>query len=362
MPTEATLFVEKKQSMSIGSRRVFRLGLILALSLVIAYGMALSAPYIAPIFALLLSVAPKPPPRLKGLLVLVALAALTTGTGLLIIPLLINYPSTAILVVLLALFLSTYITVSLGQALVGMLLTIGITLISAVGTVSFVLAVEVIKALLFGIAIAIVCQWLVYPFFPEDSDLPAAPAVPADNEDSLWITLRATLIVMPVYLLCLTNPSMYMPLIMKAVSLGQQSSVVDTKVAAKVLLGSTLMGGVLAVFFWFALKLNVNLWMFFLWMLLISIVVAAKIYGLSASKYSADFWVNALVTMLILLGPAVADSASGKDVYHAFTVRMSLFVIVTIYAWVTVLAFDHLRSRRRRAGSPVPTAVVTSPV
>jgi hypothetical protein len=37
--------------------------------------------------------------------------------------------------------------------------------------------------------------------------------------------------------------------------------------------------------------------------------------------------------MLILLGPAFEDSASGKDVYAAFAVRMGLFVAVTLYAW-----------------------------
>jgi len=360
MPIEATRFRRHKQGMSIGARRVFRLGLVVSLATAIAYGMALPLPYLAPIFALLLTVEPKPPPGAKGLLVLIALAALTTGTGLLIIPLLINYPFAAILVVLVALFLSTYLTVSLGQSAVGMLLTVGITLISAVGTVSFVAAIEVIKALLFGIAITILCQWLVYPFFSEDPGEAVAPEAPADNEDSLWITVRATLIVMPAYLICLSNPMMYMPLIMKSVSLGQQSSVVDTRAAARILLGSTMMGGVLAILFWFALKLNVNLWMFFLWMLLIGMLVAAKIYGLSASKYSADFWSNAIVTMLILLGPAVADSVSGKDVYHAFVVRMGLFIAVTVYALITVLALDSLRASRRKSRSSI-AAVQAAP-
>jgi hypothetical protein len=361
MPLEATRFPEKRQGMSIGSRRVFRLGLVVSLATAIAYAMALPLPYMAPIFAILLTLAPKPPLGAKGLLVLIALAALTTGTGLLIIPLLTNYPFTAILVVLVALFLSTYITVSLGQSAVGMLLTIGITLISAVGTVSFVGAIEVIKALLFGIAITILCQWLVYPFFPEDPGEAVAPEAPADDENSLWITLRATLIVMPVYLICLTNPSMYMPLIMKSVSLAQQSSVVDARVAAKTLLGSTLMGGLLAILLWFALKLHVNLWMFFLWILLIGILVASKIYGLSASKFPADFWVNSIVTMLILVGPAVADSASGKDVYQAFFVRMSLFIVVTIYALITVLALDSLRASRRKSRSAIPAMQAAPP-
>ncbi len=341
--------------MSIGARRVFRLSLTVALSLGIGYAMALSIPYLVPIFALMLTMPPKPPPGLKGLLVVIVIAALTMGSGLLIIPLLENYPATAVLVVLVALFFSTYITVHLGQAQIGMFLTIGITLISAVGTMSFYAATEVIDALLLGITIAIVCQWLVYPLFPEDSGQPVPPVAPTTSENSLWITLRATLIVMPVYLVCLTNPTMYMPLIMKAVSLGQQSSVVNTRVAAKVLLGSTMMGGALAILFWFALSLNVNLWMFFLWTLLLGLAVTPKIYGLSTSSFGPDFWVNALITMLILLGPAVADTDTGKDVYKAFFVRMSLMIAVTIYALVTIIGLEYWRDSRRKTGALAAT-------
>ena len=273
----------------------------MALALVIAYAMASPLPHLAPIFAWLLTMEPKKPLGFKGLLVLIPVTALTTGTGLLMIPLLSDYPATAILVVLIALFFSTYLSVSLGQVTVGMLLTIGITLISAVGTVSFVAAIGVINGFLMAIVISISSQWLVYPLFPEDPVSLEPPAEQVGNEYALWISVRTTLIVIPVYLLCLTNPLMYTALILKSVSLGQQSTVGDTKAAAKVLLGSTLMGGVLAILFWFALKLNVSLWMFFLWMLLIGIGVAAKIYGLRASKYSVDFWSTALVTMLIKL-------------------------------------------------------------
>ena len=346
--------------MSIGARRAFRLSLTVALALVLAYAMASPLPYLAPIFAWLLTMEPKKPLGLKGLLVLVAVTALTTGTGLLIIPLLSDYPATAILVVLIALFFSTYISVSLGQVTVGMLLTIGITLISAVGTVSFVAATAVIEALVLAVVISVICQWLVYPLFPEDPGTPEPPAGKVDNEHALWISLRTTLIVIPVYLVCLTNPMIYTALILKSVSLGQQSTVVDTKAAAKVLLGSTLMGGVLAILFWFALKLNVSLWMFFLWMLLTGMGIAAKVYGLRASKYSVDFWSSALVTMLILLGPAVADSANGKDVYQAFAVRMSLLVAVALYASVTVLALDRLRARLRKANTRLAPHLATT--
>lgn len=328
------------------TRRTYRLSLTVALALAVSYGMGTTLPYMAPIFALLLGSVPKPPPGPKGLLALIALAAITTGSGLLIVPLLQHYPATAILVVLLALFFSNYLTVSLEKGMVGALLTVGIAMISAVGTLSFAAAVIVIEALLLGIAIAVACLWLVYPFFPENADSDTPAALAENQENALWITLRATLIVMPAYLIALTNPTLYLPLIMKSVSLGQQSSQLDARAAGRTLIGSTAMGGLLAILLWFSLSLSVNLWMFFLWMLLCSLFVASKMFGVSASRYTPDYWMNALLTMLILLGPAVADSANGKDVYQAFAIRISLFFAVTIYAWGTVVLLDDLRQRR----------------
>jgi hypothetical protein len=51
--------------------------------------------------------------------------------------------------------------------------------------------------------------------------------------------------------------------------------------------------------------------------------------------------------MLILIGPAVADSANGKDVYAAFFVRLGLFIGVTIYAWMALVFLEWWRARKR---------------
>jgi hypothetical protein len=194
----------------------------------------------------------------------------------------------------------------------------------------------------------------VYPWFPED---PApgeqAPAKEPSAENSNWIALRATLIVLPAYLLALTNPLSYLAIIMKSVSLGQQSSVVDARSAGKELLGSTFLGGFFAILFWALLGILTNLWMFFLLMLLFGLYLSSKIYRLIRSRYPASFWLNVGMTMLILLGPAVEDSDSGKDVYTAFLVRMGLFVAVTLYAWLAIYILEYLRERRthRAAGA-----------
>jgi hypothetical protein len=342
--------------MQLQARRVFRLSGTIALTLACAYALQLPLPFIAPLFALLLTAKPGPPMGWKALLRLVLVVLLTLGIGLLLVPLLTYYPVSAILIVGLGLYFSFHLTVNKGQTLVGAFLTIGFTLISVAGTASFAFATTVIQSLVLGIILAILCQWVVYPWFPEEpAPAEAAATRPVPGEQSSWIALRGMLIVLPVYLLALTNPAMYMAIIMKSVSLGQQSSLVTARSAGRELLGSTFLGGCFAILFWMLLGLSPNLWMFFLWMLLLGIYFAGKIYRLIATRYPASFWTNVVMTLLILLGPAVEDSANGKDVYAAFFVRMGLFVAVTLYAWLAVYLLELLRLRRLKLAATEST-------
>ena len=66
------------------------------------------------------------------------------------------------------LFASTYLGVGKGKAMVATLLTIGLTMIPAAGLLEYALARTVVKGLLIGIGMVVVCQWIVYPLFPED--------------------------------------------------------------------------------------------------------------------------------------------------------------------------------------------------
>ncbi|MGF1642747.1 MAG: DUF2955 domain-containing protein [Thiotrichales bacterium] len=329
-----------------------------ALSLAAGYALQLHLPYLAPMFALLLTMHPAPPPGPKKLLAIITVIPLTLGIGLLLIPLLVYYPLPAVLLVGLGLYASFYLTVNKGKAILGLFLTMGLTLISAAGTLSSVLAALVIQSLVISVAVAILSQWLVYPFFPEDSNSAKAKPEPDESpQQSSWIALRATLIMLPAYFLVLSNPSLYLPVIMKSVSLSQQSSLISARNAGRELLGSTFLGGCFAIAFWGALGLATNLWMFFLWTLLFTSYFAAKIHGVIASRFPPSFWQNIAVTMLILLGSAVMDSNNGKDVYVAFYTRMSLFIAVTLYAWLTVYLLEIWRGRRidsRESTEPSP--------
>lgn len=332
--------------MTPSEKRIFRLSFNIALSLFIAYAIRIDLPYLTPIFALILNVKPGPPIKIKGLIGIVLLVFLTTSIGLLLVTILDNYPFTGILVVAVGLFIANYFSINKKKGAVGSFLTIGLTLITAAGMASFYAAETVAESLIIGICIAIVCQNIVFLFFPEDTNSSAPP--PTENSSSqlsTWIAFRATIIVLPAYFMALVNPSLYLSIIMKSVSLGQQETVLASQGVGKEILGSTFLGGFFAIIFWFALGIEVTLWMFFLWMLLFALFFACKLYGYIKTKYPPSFWINVVITMILLLGPAVADSANGKDVYKAFAVRMSLFIAVTLYAWLAFYLTEHIRER-----------------
>ena len=333
--------------MPLGARRTNRLSLVTALSLAFAYGLGVQFPFFAPLFGFLLTSAAAPPPGLKGLLGLLVVVALTLGVGLVLTPLLGKYPVSAVLIIAAGLYLCTHVGLGLGKTQVAALLTVGFTLIPAAGQVSYALASGLVQGLLVGIAVAIVCQWIVYPFFPEDAARKAPPK-PAAVDPGLarWVALRSMIIVLPPVLLAFTNPTLYMPLIMKSVLLGQQVSVVSARTAGRQLIGAIFLAGLYAIVFWFALKILPNLWMFFLLMLLSGLYFAAKLYSIIESRYPPSFWQEVLINLLILLGPAVEDSAMGKDPYEAFAIRFSLFVVVTLYAWGALVALERLRAYR----------------
>jgi hypothetical protein len=347
--------------MNIHARRVFRLALTVALSLAAGYALNLSLPFIAPIFAFMLCAPPSAPMGLKGLLGLTVLVVVTLGTGLLLVPVLDYFPVAAIMIIAIGIFFSNYIAINLNKNLVGLFLTVGITLISAAGTLDYAVSYLVINAMVIGIVVAVATQWLVYPLFPEEVTV-VAPQEDAIIDTDKWIALRATIIVLPVFLLVLTNPSAYLPILMKGTALAQEASVTLARDAGRELLGSTFLGGAFAILFWFALGLNVTLWMFFLWMLIFGIYISAKVYGVLQSRMPMTFWLNVAVTMLILLGSAVGDTANGKDVYEAFAVRMGLFICVTLYAWLAIVLLErwHLGSAESTQQLAPPAAHPTA--
>ena len=144
--------------MGIEARRVFRLSLTTALSLAVSYGLALDMPYIAPLLGFMLTATSQPPIKPKGFIGLIIVLCLTLGTGLLLVPMLRNYPATALLLVMIGLFFSNYLSLNLGKGIIGSLLIVGVALISAVGMMGFAVAVALVETLIISVGVALVCQ------------------------------------------------------------------------------------------------------------------------------------------------------------------------------------------------------------
>jgi hypothetical protein len=328
-------------------KAVLRLAIGLGLAVLLAYGLALPVPYAVCVMAVVVLCKPGPPiPFLKGVVAAIVIAALMAA-GVLMVPILEHYAVTGIVLtgaLLYAVFFSGRGSANPQTTI----LAIAITLIPVAGVAEQALAPLLGVTLALGIVTGVLVSSASHALFPENAVPAHKAATPASvsRESANWMAVRATLVVMPVFVLALTNPAFYLPTIMKAVALGQQACSTSARSAGRELVGSTLMGAWMAALVWFGLSLRPNLWMLMLWMVAAALWAGARLFGVKATSLPPSFWRDALVTMLILLGPAIEDSANGKDVFSASVVRVGLFVGVALYAWATVWVLELWRASR----------------
>jgi len=318
-------------------KATLRLASGLGLAVLIAYGFALPMPFVVCVMAVLVLCKPGPPlPLLKGIIAALAFAALLAA-GAVMVPLLEHYAFAGILLTALVLYGVFLKGLRSGSPLT-MILVIAFALIPVAGVADQALIGMLSLTLAVGIATGTLVSNVSNALFP-DRPAPAGRAAGAPTmtaETARWIALRAVAIVMPVFVLALTNPSLYLAAIMKTVTLGQQAGETDARHAGRELVGSTLMGALIAALVWLGLSLLPNLWMLALWLTAAALWTGSGIFGSRRTASRPSFWSNALITALVLLGPAIEDSASGKSVVAASAVRTGLFIAVALYAWATV--------------------------
>jgi hypothetical protein len=228
------------------------------------------------------------------------------------VPLLENYAIAGILLTAVILFVIFFAGLLSGSPLT-MVLVIAFAMMPVAGVIEQALVGKLALSLAVGVAVGTLVGFISSAFFP-DRTAPTASANPTrpGRAAAAWIALRATVIVMPVFVLALTDPSFYLAAIMKTVTLSQQAGETDARSAGKELVGSTLMGAFVAVGIWLGLSLWPSLWMLVLWLMAAALWVGSAMTGARSSRFRPSFWSNALITALILIGPAIEDSVSSK--------------------------------------------------
>ena len=324
----------------------------LGVAVVVAYGLALPLPFVVCVMAVISLSKPGPPLSLaKG----VATAALLGGVltmGVLMVPVLENYAATGLLLTAIILYGVFYKGLRTGNPAT-MILVMAFALIPVAGVADQATVGMLSLGISVGVVVGSVVKAFSHAVFP-DVPSPATTQTAArtvGDAAAAWIALRATFIVMPVFVLALTNPSLYLAAIMKTVALSQQAGETTARSAGKELVGSTLAGALVAAGVWLGLSLLASLWMLTLWLMAAALWCGSAMFGARRSRFRPSFWSNALITALILLGPAIEDSANGKSVLQASAVRTSLFVAVAAYAWATVWALERWRESRSRSGA-----------
>lgn len=336
--------------MNRADKAVLRLGVGLGLSVLIAYGLALQLPFVVCVLAVLLLCKPGPPiPFAKGAVMAMVVAALLVA-GVLMVPLLENYPVTGVVLTGAVLY-AVFFAGARSASPLTIFLVIAFTFIPVAGVADQALTTVLSVAVGVGLGTGVLVSGVSHVFFPDapgPANVAAAPAT-VSSEAASWRALQATLVIMPVFVLALTNPAFYLAAIMKTAMLGQQADATNARSAGRELVGSTLMGAWMATLVWLGLSLRPNLWMLMLWLVAAALWAGVRLFRVKPTSFPPSFWLNALVTMLILLGPAIEDAAVGKDVYRASATRVALFVGVALYAWATVWVLERWRASRAKS-------------
>lgn len=210
-----------------GDRAVLRMGVGSAIAALVCYGLALPMPHLGCIMAWIVLCQGKPLPIKKGMIVGLVLTMTMIG-GVLMVPLLTHYPFPALLFTALLLYLLMLMGLR-GKGTQAMLLTTAITIIPIAGLIEQSLAIGIAQMMGLGIIIGTVVNRFALVLFPPQATPASAVKVLLPPQSPHQLALRAVLIVLPVWLLALSNPAFYIPAVMKTVMLAQQTNTLAAK-------------------------------------------------------------------------------------------------------------------------------------
>lgn len=348
MPTEASLVAAPASLHPWAARRILRLALGAALSLFCSQVFGWPLSFIAPVLTLFILSLPLPVPGIKQGLIFVLAMLAPMVLGLAMLPFLEHARWAGIVLTALALFYSFYYTARGGSAVMGTFMTLGLTLVVTVGSVNSSVLVILIKALAINAVVAVTFVWVAHALLPDPSHQPAAATTPPpaprkpDPAEARRSALRSLLIVLPMVLafLFMSASPAYTVVMIKVASLGQQASADDSRQMGRSLLTSTLWGGAGAIAAWQLLSAWPSLILYTLLIALAGLFYGRRIFHGAAVHHDFSTWSYAFLTMLVILAPAVLDTATSSGADAAFWSRLFLFLVIAIYGTAAVAVFD----------------------
>jgi hypothetical protein len=360
MPTRATSHTAITVRSSTASTRILRLAFGTALSLWISQAVGWTISYIAPVITMFLLAMPLSQPKPKFFLVVVIALTVSVYGSFVFLPLLLHQELVGLLLLSLALFHAFYFTAKGGAAVVGTLVTMGLALTVAVGTVSVDALLGVSSGLVFGAFVGAAIALVSHLLIPE-AQVALPSGAPADDSSespqgrdlaqARHSAMRSLAVVFPILLWFLLSgaSAANAAVMIKVSAMGQEVSQQSTRDAAKSLVFSTVTGGLAAILAWQVLSIWPSLTIYTLIVALAGMFFGKRIFEGRGLHADAATWTYAFLTMIVVLAPAVLDSNFGSAAGARFYDRLFMFGWATLYAVAAVYVFDAFWARPRDA-------------
>ena len=333
--------------LAIANTRILRLAFGTALSLWISQAVGWSISYIAPIITMFLLAMPIARPKAKFFVVVVLAVVISVYGSFLFLPLLLHQKAVGVLLLGLALFHAFYFSAKGGAAVVGTLVTIGLALTVAVGSVSVDALLAVAGGLTVGAVVGAFIAFLSHVMIPDPpADEPAAVKEDAPASIPLAVArrnaMRALAIVWPITLWFLVSvaSASNMAVMIKVAAMGQEAANQKAGDAAKSLIMSTLIGGIGAVIAWNILRIWQSLTLYTLLIALAGLLFGPRIFAGRGLQPNGPTWSYAFLTMIVVLAPAVLDGDFGSSADARFYDRLLMFVWATVYGVGAIYLFE----------------------
>ena len=337
--------------------RILRLAAGTALSLWISQAIGWTISFIAPVITLFLLALPLPGPKPKFFLLVVVALTVSVYGSFVFLPFLLHQELVGLLLLSLALFHAFYFTAKGGSPVVGTLVTVGLALTAAVGTVSVDALLGVASGLMVGAVVGSGVALLSHLAIPDAVISPPASAPEKSPEKPAEVNLsqarhsamRSLAVVFPIlfwFLLSGASAS-NLAVLIKVSAMGQEVSQQSTRNAARSLIFSTIAGGIAATIGWQVLSMWPSLTIYTLLIALAGLFFGLRIFAGKGLARHADTWTYAFLTMIVVLAPAVLDSDFGSAANARFYDRLMMFGWATLYAVAAVFVFDAFWRRPR---------------
>jgi len=330
----------------VARRRIYRLALGVTLSLIFSQAINWPLSFVAPVFTMFILALPLPAPSFKsGIKFVLALMLPVYAGTFLFIPLLEHARWSGVILITLALFGSFYYTARGGSAVMGMFMTLGLTLLITIGSVSIDALLSIMQGLWIGAISGIAFVWIAHAILPDCSSGPRQQRPPASTPSpgvarrSAW---RSLVVVMPlvIWFLFSSSSMAYIAIMIKVASMGQQASADTRREMGRSQIESTLWGGLAAMIAWQVMSIWPSLLMYSLVIAIAALLFGPRIFSGRGMAVKAGMWSYAFLTMIIILAPALLDGQSADGAGSAFYSRLLLFIVIAVYGTLSVAIFD----------------------